>query len=363
MLQKEGAVRISSGCAISGIIDKRGRRFDGNDIITSIALMHERSNGLGGGFAAYGIYPEYRDFYALHVFYQSDEAKAKAEDYITEHFVIETCGRIPTRKVKGITKAPHIWRYFVRANQAKLINAELTEDEFVAQCVISVNAKGYGAYVFSSGKNMGCFKALGYPEEVGEFYMLDTYKAYSWTAHGRFPTNTPGWWGGAHPFTILDWSVVHNGEISSYDANRRFIEMFGYHCILQTDTEVMAYLFDFLVRKQGLSLETAAHVVAAPMWDKIGRMNEEDKAYYTALRLAYSSALVSGPFSILLGYNGGMLALNDRSKLRSLIAAETEEKVYFSSEEASIRIICRNPDKIWSVDGGKPIIVDVRGKV
>ena len=42
------------------------------------------------------------------------------------------------------------------------------------------------------------------------------------------PTNTPGWWGGAHPFALLDYSVVHNGEISSYDANRRCMEMFGY---------------------------------------------------------------------------------------------------------------------------------------
>ena len=85
---------------------------------------------------------------------------------------------------------------------------------------------------------MGTFKAVGFPEDVGEFYRLEEYEGYSWTAHGRYPTNTPGWWGGAHPFTLLDYSIVHNGEISSYDANRRFIEMFGYKCNLQTDTEV-----------------------------------------------------------------------------------------------------------------------------
>lgn len=31
--------------------------------------MHDRSNGLGGGFAGYGIYPEYKDFYAFHMFF------------------------------------------------------------------------------------------------------------------------------------------------------------------------------------------------------------------------------------------------------------------------------------------------------
>ena len=55
---KEGQVRIPSGCAVSGMINKKGIRMSGEDIIKSIAVMHDRSNGLGGGFAAYGIYPE-----------------------------------------------------------------------------------------------------------------------------------------------------------------------------------------------------------------------------------------------------------------------------------------------------------------
>ena len=71
---------------------------------------------------------------------------------------------------------------------------------------------------------MGAFKGVGYPKDIGAFYRICDYDAWAWTAHGRFPTNTPGWWGGAHPFTLLNWSVVHNGEISSYDANRRYVE-------------------------------------------------------------------------------------------------------------------------------------------
>ena len=37
--------------------------------------MHDRSNGLGGGFAGYGIYPQYADAYAFHIFYDNPEAK------------------------------------------------------------------------------------------------------------------------------------------------------------------------------------------------------------------------------------------------------------------------------------------------
>ena len=58
VMKREGEIRIPSGCAISGIFSKSGRRLCGDAIIKSIATMHDRSNGLGGGFAGYGIYPE-----------------------------------------------------------------------------------------------------------------------------------------------------------------------------------------------------------------------------------------------------------------------------------------------------------------
>jgi len=51
--------KIPSGCAIFGIMDESGNTFSGSQVIDGIALMHDRSNGLGGGFAAYGIYPQY----------------------------------------------------------------------------------------------------------------------------------------------------------------------------------------------------------------------------------------------------------------------------------------------------------------
>lgn len=63
----EGQVRIPSGCAISAVISKDGERMTGERIIESMLPMHDRSNGLGGGFAGYGIYPEYKDFYAFQI--------------------------------------------------------------------------------------------------------------------------------------------------------------------------------------------------------------------------------------------------------------------------------------------------------
>lgn len=362
-MKKEGQIRIPSGCAISGIFSKNRENINGKKIIDSISTMHDRSNGLGGGFAGYGIYPQYKELYAFHVFYENLKAKDECEKFLESHFDLENLSKIPIRKTSSITNEPLIWRYFLTPRHSKLAESQLDEKEFTARSVIKINSQIEGAYVFSSGKNMGVFKAEGYPEDVGNFYRLEEYEGYCWTAHGRYPTNTPGWWGGAHPFALLDYSVVHNGEISSYDANRRYMEMFGYKCTLLTDTEVITYIIDYLVRRQGLTLQEMASVIAAPFWTTIERKDIEEREKLTYLRNTFSSLLITGPFSILLGFDGGLMALNDRLKLRSLVVAEKNDMVYMASEECAIRILEQNPTKIWSPKGGEPVIVTLNGGV
>ena len=90
---------------------------------------------------------------------------------------------------------------------------------------------------------------------MGEYYLLENYEAYCLDLPTAAIRPTPPA-GGAARIPLPCWSttVVHNGEISSYDANRRFIEMFGYSCDLLTDTEVITYIVDYLVSQaQGLT--------------------------------------------------------------------------------------------------------------
>ena len=361
MTLMEGQIRIPSGCAISAVISREGRRMTGEKIIKSMCPMHERSNGLGGGFAGYGIYPEYRELFALHIFYDGELCRGECEAYLREHLEIVKGEIIPTRKIPSITDEPLIWRYFVTPLRSVLASRQLDENEFLARIVMYINTHLKGTYVFSSGKNMGVFKAVGFPEDVGEFYRLEEYEAYAWTAHGRYPTNTPGWWGGAHPFALLDRTIVHNGEISSYDANRRYIEMFGYKCTLQTDTEVITYIADYLQRKQGLSLTELAAVIAAPFWTTIKRRpTEEERMKLSYLRKVFPSLLVTGPFSIILGFEGGLMALNDRLKLRSMVVGEKDDLTFIASEEAAIRAMEPDAENIWSPAGGEPVIIRVK---
>lgn len=359
-MKKEGEVRIPSGCAIAGVISSAGESLSGEIIRRAMVPMRERSNGLGGGFAGYGIYPEYKDFYAFHVFYDDIASKSECEKYLDEKFEIINLSKIPVKKSPVITDAPLIWRYFLAPDHNLLSDSHLSEDEYVARVVFKINVEIKGCHVFSCGKNMGCFKGVGYPEDIADYYKLDEYAGYLWTAHGRYPTNTPGWWGGAHPFSLLNTSVVHNGEISSYDANRRFIEMFGYKCTLLTDTEVITYALDFLTRKKGLTFKEAANAIAAPFWKDIEKMPDESRDYYTFLRTEFSSLLITGPFSILVGFTGGIMALNDRLKLRSMVVGTHNDKTYFASEECAILSMDSGAENIKSLGGGTPYIVTLK---
>lgn len=110
----ENGHRVLSGCAITGFIHRKGKRASGETILRSIAVMRDRSNGLGGGFAAYGIYPHFRDHYALHLMYDNDLAREVTEKYLRGQFVIDHAEPIPTRPIPEIRDEPLLWRYFAK---------------------------------------------------------------------------------------------------------------------------------------------------------------------------------------------------------------------------------------------------------
>lgn len=345
---------VPSGCSIMGIMDLSGRRFSGGVIVAGMARMRERANGLGGGFAGYGIYPEFADCYAFHLMYEDWEAKVACERLLSESFELVNEEPIPTRPVAEVGRAPILWRYFLRPKATGQDSD--SEEEWVVSTVMHINTSVPGAFVASSGKNMGIFKGVGYPEDLARFFRLEEYEGYIWTGHGRFPTNSIAWWGGAHPFGLLDWSVVHNGEISSYGANRRFLLGYGYHCTLHTDTEVVAYLFDLLHRRHGLPMETVAKVLAPPLWQEIPHLPEEDRRLCEALRVVYGGALLNGPFAVVVARQGMMIGLNDRLKLRPLVAAKDGSYLFIASEEAAIREVCPSPREVWVPGAGELVM-------
>jgi len=346
--------KVIDACSIFGMMDTSGKCFSGRDIITAIANMHDRGNGLGGGFGIYGLYPQYADCYAFHIMYLSHEARDEVKSFLKKRFNIITKEEVPVYPTKAIVDPPLVYRYFLQVDPLQC-NGQ-PEDDYVVSRVMEINTGIKDAFVFSSGKNMAVFKGVGYPEEIAEYFGLADYEGYLWTAHGRFPTNTQGWWGGAHPFNILDWTVVHNGEISSYGINRRYLEQFGYQCTMQTDTEVVAYAVDLLIRKHELPIEIVAKILAPPLWTQIERRTPEEQELLRALRQVYGGLLLNGPFTIIIAHQGEMIGLTDRIRLRPLTVGTKGSTLYLSSEESAIRLICPDLDRAWIPMGGEPIV-------
>jgi len=344
--------KVIAACSIFGAMDRSGKRMSAHDTVRAIANMHVRSNGLGGGFAGYGIYPEHPGHYALHVMYLAPGAREELEARLARDFSVALAEPIPLRPGANVWNAPELWRYFALPTA----DNGLAPDDYVMGHVMRINSTVEDAFIFSSGKNMGVFKGVGFPEDVADFFRLDDYQGYIWVAHGRFPTNTPGWWGGAHPFNLLDWTVVHNGEISSYDTNRRFLEMYGYCCTMMTDTEVVAYAVDLLMRRHGLPIELVKDVLAPRFWQEIDRESGPLAEAKRTLRQVYSELLLNGPFTVIIAHNGEMIGLTDRIRLRPLTAATRGDVLYLSSEESAIRLVSPQLDRAWIPDGGEPVV-------
>ncbi len=355
-------------CGIIGFISRKRRPINGAKIATALDCLKERGNGQGSGYVGYGIYPKYSESYAIHVFLDNvpdyDRIRGKVEEVLHKYGYILKDEEIPTEE-DVIPKEFIPWRFFYDFDE----EYKGREEDLMVDIVMEINDKIDGAFVFSSGKNMGVFKASAWPLEVAEFYKLDKYSGYMWLSHARYPTNTKGWWGGAHPFNLLNWSVVHNGEITSYGTNKRYVESFGYKCRLLTDTEVVTYIFDLLIRKHKVPVEYALSAIAPKFWDEIDRMPEEERELHRAIRMTYGGAALNGPFAIIVGThegmvfmngdienNNGLIGLTDRIKLRPLIVAEKDDMVYVSSEEAAIRKISPELDKVWMPDAGVPVI-------
>jgi glutamate synthase domain-containing protein 1 len=357
--------RVFDGCGISSFINIDGSRVSGKKVIDMLCILKDRENGLGAGYAAYGIYPEYEDYYAIHLLLETEEAKTDVLEYLKKQGTIIHSEPIPTKKPSYVENPPITWRVFFDPERDDTSRA----DEDIVKIVMHINANIGNAYVMSSGKNMGVFKGNGWSHEVADFYKIAEYKAFMWLAHSRFPTNTPGWWGGAHPFNLINCSVVHNGEITSYGTNRRYLESFGYRCTLFTDTEVIAYLFDLLCRNHNLPISIATIALSPPLFDEIEKLDEKSRLLIKSIRATYRSAMLNGPFSIIVGYSDPvptMIGLTDRKKLRPLVVgiSEDENTIYMSSEEASFRRLMINNDEfrlsnIWHPKSGTAVIAEL----
>ena len=61
----------------------------------------------------------------------------------------------------------------------------------------------------------------------------------------------------------------------------------------------------------------------------------------------------------MVGFEDGLMALNDRLKLRSMVVGEKDDMVCIASEDCALKEIYSEFDRIYHPKGGEAVIVRV----
>ncbi|WP_291999665.1 glutamate synthase [Caldivirga sp.] len=338
-----------SSCGILGIIRAgNAPSIRGSDVVEAISTVKYRGVGLGAGYAAVRIngHGKYRvGLFAVNEYYND------VENLITEHLGISGA-KVTNIRVKG--------------KVGKVIDAEYElegVDGNVDDLINIINDRlwelgGIGR-VYYWGRHITVFKGIGHPDEVAKVYGVNNYEADAWIAHTRFPTNSPGhlpYW--SHPFALNDTAIVHNGELSSYGVNAVHLgTTMGVRGLVGTDSEAVAYIFNYLVKVIGLDIETAVKVLVNPSLRGI------TDPWLIRLLNEYRWARLDGPFTIIMLMHHAddvyLIALADRFKLRPVVVGYDGQYYYAASEEAEIRAISPNA-RVWTLAPGGYLIVSLK---
>jgi len=346
------------GCGVFGVIRRQDAPKIGSTVaVRAIECARFRGSELGAGFAVFngceGIKPPHK----VRAFVDSAETLTKIKDILSEYRGdgLKILSEDEPRFTGGRFA---VWTAFF----------ESPSDEVLCEAVNSVNfalftSHGVKGRIYSFGRYVDVYKGVGYPRDVAERYNLLIDEIYGdlWLSHTRQPTNSPGvypiW---SHPFSSFDCAIVHNGDLSSFGSNMRFLDSVGWTSHVGTDSEVVAQLLDYMVRVKKLSIMDAAKIIVNPYERSL---NGDDSRELREMMATYRGVQLDGPFTIVAGYSDGedtyMLALTDRSKFRPVVIGEDDERIYVASEECQIRAVSPRAT-VWTPEPGSYVLVSVR---
>jgi glutamate synthase domain-containing protein 1/glutamate synthase domain-containing protein 3 len=342
-------LEAEGGCGVIGVASSIP--IAGRHIIASAARMCNRGNGKGGGIAV-GCFPEFKNHYALNVAYLAKESRRSVEErfiapyfdiaHVEEQAHLEDYREFPRLEIEP----PLVVRYLSRVKPALVKqfaekygfeDAQSAEDEFVYQNSFRLNKSFYAdlddkaAFVLSHGRNMMILKAVGYCEDLAQYYQLQDLRGYVWIGHQRYPTRGRVWHpGGAHPFSGMDEALVHNGDFANYYGVREYLRPRGYEPLFLTDTEVAVLQFDLYNRVYRYPLEYIFEALAPTTEHDFAMLPPDKQQVYKAIQRAHLHGSPDGPWFFIIARSDPrrsemqLLGITDTSMLRPQVFALQE---------------------------------------
>ncbi len=382
---------MEGGCGVIGIVGSEP--LAGRLIVRSCEQMQNRGNGKGGGVAAVGLFPDFKEHYALHIAYLDEAVIDDVErEFVRPVFDVDGEKQLETlddpQAVGLEIKPPTVKRYFVRVKEDVLDrfvkdtgiqDRRAAEDDCVYQNSFRLNLKYYAdtekpaAFVLSHGPNLMILKAVGYAEQIARYYKLEEEKANVWIGHQRYPTRGRVWHpGGAHPFAGLHEALVHNGDFANYHASSEYLRQQGRVPLFVTDTEVSVLMFDLYSRVLNYPLEYVIEALAPTPEGDFERLTKRRQRIYRAIQAAHVHGSPDGPWFFIVARANPktgepqLIGITDVSMLRpqvfalqcgdvhvGAIASEKQAiDAFFEELSADDPRVSPVADRYWNARGG-----------
>jgi glucosamine--fructose-6-phosphate aminotransferase (isomerizing) len=204
--------------------------------------------------------------------------------------------------------------------------------------------RGYdsaGIALFNNDK-INIYKKQGKVANLEEFAEGKDISGHVGIGHTRWATHGAPNDKNAHPHFSQNenLAIIHNGIIENYDSIKKELESKGYTFKSDTDTEVLCYLIDDIMKnsgtKLGESVRLALQQVVGAYAIVVMSKDEPDKLI---------AARKSSPLVVGIGHDGDFYLASDATP----IVEYTKKVVYMDDEE--IAVIKQGEDlKLYSID-------------
>ncbi len=300
-------------CGIAGVVSLDGTPVPIDMVIASLEAMRERGTEHGAGFAAYS--PEPSGLVRSRIFVRGDGDLEAARTLLAP---------LLANGIRRVLELGH------GVGLAEALLGDYPGPEALSRLRF-----------LQASRLLEVWKSIGWPREVAETYGLPGRRFPAAIGHTRYPTNSPGFqpWL-AHPFTYGETVIVHNGDLSSYGANKRLISYgIGLRGFTGNDSEVIAYLVEMLYR-DGAGPEDIVEALVHGRGERWARLD--------------------GPYAVIYihGDPRGPVfsAFVDRHHFRPLYVAVEDTRVYVASEAAAVKEMAPGARPVMLRGGGYIVV-------
>lgn len=229
----------------------------------------------------------------------------------------------------GKSQEPKFWQI------AATYNSTLATIKSTLYSLLAEIEESEYLHVLSLSNYSAAYKLLGEAAKIPK-YFLDLrnplFESAITLGHNRYSTNTL-----SHFFRVQPFSLIgHNGEINTIERLKDEATMINIPILKDgSDSQNLNRVLEGLIAKHSLSLFTAMEIIFPPIYNEIHKYSPKLKDLYTFLRHVWGP-FSQGPAGIISRHENLAVFSLDALGLRPLWLLETDETIYFSSEQGII---------------------------